>query len=293
MKKFSDNNEWFIARRKLASALGNSEEIKITGFKKFLNKRNEFIPLLDDIIKFSSDFSFAEISFDNEDLVFHPEKITAGDYNFESGNYSSISEILLYVLPALSSCNSKSVLSMKGVTNSSLSYPAVFLKDVLFKNVISKGISIDLTTSALGFYGRGGGAVRAVINSDEKKAVQVKSDIPDEMKLSLKILFSGSDSTLALHVRDLMENVFPELIGSGIMEVDSPALAAWIYLHLVSAEKPLIFFREIPFYNHSGDLIFDYDSIDDLVSGLRMEYEDYIYNGKLPYDIDAELVVFL
>ncbi len=294
MKNFSDNNEWFIARRKLASALKNSGELAIPGFKKFLDERNEFIPVMDDIIKISSDFSFADIFFDNDDLIFHPGKISNGNFKFDSGKFSSISEILLYILPAVLSGNSNSVLNITGVTNSPLSYPTVFLKDVLFRNFIVKKKSIDLATSALGFYARGGGEVNAVISfNDKNSAGNENSDQADETKLSAKILLSGIDSTLGLSERDLMEKTFPELIGSGIMEVTTPGLGNWIYLQLVSDIKPLIFFKEIPFYNNAGDLIFDYDCIDELIAELRSEYDDFINTGKLPWDIDSELAVFL
>ena len=294
MNNFSDNYKWFAARRKLASALKNSEDLKIADFKKFLDERNEFIPVLDDIIKISSDFSFADIYFENNDLIFHPGKISNVNFKFDTGNFSSISEILLYILPALSTCNLKSVLNITGVTNSPLSYPTVFLKDVLFRNFFNKKISIDLSTSALGFYARGGGEVNAVIScNDENFSDNINSDQTDETKLSAKILLSGVDSTLGLFERDLMEKTFPELIGSGIMEVTTPGLGNWIYLHLVTDIKPLIFFKEIPFYNHAGDLIFDYDSIDVLVAEMRAEYDEYINTGKLPWDIEAELAVFL
>ncbi len=294
MNNFSENNEWFAARRKLAASLKNLEEIKIAGFKKFLDKKNEFIPVLDDIIKISKDFSFADINFVNNDLIFNPGKIPNGNFKFDTGNFSSISEILLYILPALSSGDSKSVLNITGVTNSPLSYPTVFLKDVLFRNFFNKKKSIDLSTSALGFYARGGGEVNAVISgNDENFSNDINSDQTDETKLSAKILLSGVDSTLGLSERDLMEKTFPELIGSGIMEVTTPGLGNWIYLHLVSDSKPLIFFKEIPFYNNAGDLIFDYDCIEILVSELRAEYDEYINTGKLPWDIEAELSVFL
>jgi hypothetical protein len=290
MKKFSDNNEWFKIRRKLSSALKNSADIKIPDFKKFLNDRNEFIPVLDDIIKFSADYAIADICFDNDDLIFHPKNITAGSYKFESGNFSSISELLLYVLPAFLMCNTQSVLNFTGVTNSSLSYPAVFLKDVLFRNFIDKGRSIDLKTSSLGFYARGGGEIKAVIHGNGEK-LTIQEQIAET--LSAKILISGTDSTLGLYERDLMEKTFPELIGSGIMEVDSPALGNWIYLHLESDNRPLIFFKEVPFYNHAGDLIFDYDSINIVVDDLRDEYDEFINSGKFPWDINSELEVFL
>lgn len=99
----------------------------------------------------------------SKEIVFKPGQLTGGDYEFDVGTAGSIALVVQScLLPAVLS-KSRTGLTVTGGTDVRWSPPIDFMRLVHFPVLQKFGPTLDLETSARGFYPEGGGKARVEV----------------------------------------------------------------------------------------------------------------------------------
>ena len=106
----------------------------------------------------------------SQDLVFEPTGIRPGEFHFDIGTAGSTSLVLQTLLPPLSFARASSRVSVTGGTHVPWSPCFHFLEWHWLPHMRRIGFQIRLELDAAGFYPRGGGCVRAVVEPAGKLA---------------------------------------------------------------------------------------------------------------------------
>lgn len=93
-------------------------------------------------------------------LVFEPNPVTPGTYDFQIGSAGSTSLVLQTILPALMLADSSSEVTVTGGTHNPAAPPFDFLTQAYAPQVAKMGPKIAGTLEAYGFFPAGGGKIR-------------------------------------------------------------------------------------------------------------------------------------
>jgi RNA 3'-terminal phosphate cyclase (ATP) len=99
----------------------------------------------------------------SQDLLFVPNSVTGGDYNFAIGTAGSCTLVLQTILPALLFAKTASTVRISGGTHNPLAPPAPFLERAYCTMLRKMGADIVLDVERVGFYPAGGGVLAARI----------------------------------------------------------------------------------------------------------------------------------
>lgn len=152
-----DTYNWRYIRLALSLSLLKREDLVIKRGFKFLEKNYDLLHLFNGFKKIVFDAGAGIISSSEEDIIFNPEGLSDGSYNFDCDEYLPISEIELFLMPSLFHSNYRSVINYRGVTHSHLSYPTTVIKTTLFDLLERLGYYGSFNLKRFGFYGSGGG----------------------------------------------------------------------------------------------------------------------------------------
>ena len=99
----------------------------------------------------------------SQSLIFEPSVVQSGEYHFDIGTAGSTSLVLQTVLPPLSFASAGSTVTLIGGTHVPWS-PCFHFLDLHWLHYMRKiGFRIQLELETAGFYPRGGGRIRAVV----------------------------------------------------------------------------------------------------------------------------------
>jgi len=101
-------------------------------------------------------------------LVFAPQRVIPGDYNFSIGTAGSTNLVLQTVLPALMLAKAPSNLRLEGGTHNPLAPPYEFISESFLPLIHRMGPTITARLERPGFAPRGGGIMHATIHPIEK-----------------------------------------------------------------------------------------------------------------------------
>jgi len=107
-------------------------------------------------------------------IEFHPGQIKAGNYSFDIGTAGSTALVLQTVLLPLTRASSKSILTIKGGTHVPWS-PCFHYLDLNYLPFLWKiGLDVHLRMEQAGFYPKGGGQIRVVIEpADQISGIKI------------------------------------------------------------------------------------------------------------------------
>jgi RNA 3'-terminal phosphate cyclase (ATP) len=94
------------------------------------------------------------------EIIFHPGKITPGEFRFAIGTAGSTTLLAQTLLPALWQANRSSSLVLEGGTHNPMAPPMDFLTRVYLPVLKRMGISIESNLDRYGFVPAGGGRIR-------------------------------------------------------------------------------------------------------------------------------------
>jgi RNA 3'-terminal phosphate cyclase (ATP) len=127
-------------------------------------------------------------------VIFNPDKINSGNYNFAIGTAGSSSLILQTILPALFNQKSASNIILEGGTHNNFAPPYDFIEKSFIKILNKLGFNIKTNIESYGFYPVGGGKFHVDIQIASKinklnllergkllskKAVAMSANIPE------------------------------------------------------------------------------------------------------------------
>lgn len=115
-----------------------------------------------------SDASVDGAAVGASELTFAPQRVAAGDYLFPIGTAGSTTLVLQTVLPALLTAAGTSTLVLEGGTHNPQAPTFEFLARAFVPLIERMGPKIRLELLRAGFYPKGGGRLRAIIEPVER-----------------------------------------------------------------------------------------------------------------------------
>lgn len=97
-------------------------------------------------------------------LEFIPSDVSTGNYKFDIGTAGSTTLVLQTILPTLIFSDQKSMLEIIGGTANPMAPPALDIREVFLQHLKNLGIDVNLEIIKEGFYPKGGGNIKIIIN---------------------------------------------------------------------------------------------------------------------------------
>ncbi|YCM42343.1 RNA 3'-terminal phosphate cyclase [Verrucomicrobiaceae bacterium 227] len=102
------------------------------------------------------------------EIIFHPGKVTGGDYQFAIGTAGSTTLLAQTLLPALWQAGKNSSLTLQGGTHNPMAPPMNFLERVYLRALKKMGVSIHSELTRFGFVPAGGGKITFTLDGGQK-----------------------------------------------------------------------------------------------------------------------------
>jgi len=229
-----------------------------------------------------------------DDIIFNPEGLLSGTLDFATDKYSSISEVELFILPALFYNDFRSVINYTGVTHSHLSYPTTFLKETFFSYLEMTGHYASLNLKRFGFYGSGGGSAESRIYPAEPKSCGDIFSFADSAIEGVRIFMAKMNMEMAHREREfIIKNIGVDESRVQIMEiVDADGYGNSIHVYVKCGGVNVILSKDMELYNSAGDFVFEESRYYAALTGLLKDVErlvkvktlpDYLMDEVLPY----------
>ena len=286
---------WREMRLALSLALMKGEQVVVRGGVNVLAADFSLPPVYDDIKRFVFQAGCGTTTESGEDIVFSPELLPGGRYSIETGNYSPISELELFLLPSLFNRDSRSVIEYRGVTHSHVSFPTVFLKETLFGLLEMCGFYAGMNMKRFGYYGSGGGIAESRIYPAEKKICdRLLSPRPVTVE-GVRIFVAKMEMSLAEREKEfVLKNIDVPPGKVQIMEIrDADGYGNSIQVYMKYGNVNVILSRDMEIYNSSGDLVFDEARYYASLGSLKDEASAFASTGRLPDYMAAEVLPYM
>lgn len=295
MLEISLNNiDWLAIRQALSLALLKGIDIRVAGGNCFLESNAEYKPLFVDMKRVTGELGVGELNRETDSIIYYPAPIRYGTFNIKAGKYSSLVELVLFLLPSLFYQEFRSVLNLSGVSHSSISYPSSFVKETLFYILEKTGHYASMALKRFGFHGSGGGKIETRVYPAEPEKND-KIFIPDDRRISgAKIFLSGLKLDIAEKEKKIIcrELNLPEK-NIGILNViDSNGYGNSVQVFTNSGDLTVVFSREMNMYNDSGNFTLDEEKcindLSELIAEINIfikgnDFPDYILREAFPY----------
>jgi len=286
---------WRHIRIALSLALMKREPVVIKNGYAFIEKNFDLMPLFNDIKRIVFETGAGMISDSGDDILFNPEGLSYGVYNFETDKFSSISEIELFLLPSLFYNEFRSAVSYTGVTHSHISYPTTFLKETLFAFLESTGHYASLNLKRFGFYGSGGGSAESKIYPAEPKKCGDLFSFTDPKIEGVRIFMAKMNMEMAGREKEfIVKNTGIDENRVQIMEiVDADGYGNSIHVYIKCGEVNVILSRDMEIYNSAGDFVFEESRYYTTLTGLIRDTERLVRQKALPVCLPEEVLPYL
>ena len=286
---------WQILRQTLSLSLLKCEPVRIKAGAEFIRSSFDLIPLFDDLKDAVSAVGAGFLDYDSGDVVYLPESPGFGTFNIDSGKYSSVSEIQLFLMPALFSNQFRSVINYTGVTHSHISYPTTFIKETLLAFLEKTGHYGSMNLKRFGFYGSGGGVAESRIYPAEVKCCGDIFSFSDRAVEGVKIFVSRMSKEMAAREKDfILKNLDVDEQRITIMEIlDSDGYGNSIQIYFRCGDIFFIMSRDMEMYNSAGDFVFDENISYRALSALADECRRFLSGSYFPEQTAREVIPYL
>lgn len=222
-------------------------------------------------------------------IVFIPDRIVPGRYQFDIGTAGSVTLLLQSVLLPLSLCDGDSHLVLTGGTHVEWSPPFHYLSEVLFPLLKEMGIWVEAWIEEWGWYPKGGGKIEVEIRPTQELKPLFLTD-----RGSLKRIYGlSATSHLPDHVAErqrirALKRIREELALEAEIEARSgmPSIGQGSFLFVVSeSEKVKGGFSALGRRGKRAEEVAD-EAIDALIAYLRSQ-------GSLDPHLADQIVPFM
>lgn len=289
-----NNPDWISIRQALSLSLASCRPAAVRDGGAFLKHNEKFIPVMEDLKGACRTLNAGTLDYSGSDIVFTPQRPVSGTCEVKSGKFSSSMEVVLFVLPALFELDFRTVLNITGVTNSPVSCSTGFVREGLYGFLEQAGLYASMSLRRYGFYGSGEGSleVRAYPAERKKGALQIqKTGLALE---GARILFSGVQPELAKREKQRLRDALslPDEKVS-ILEIRNAAgFGNSLEAYLRSGNSLYVISREMAFYDHTGDFIFDETSCNYSINEFIGEVNSVLQYSEIPFPLYRELLPF-
>ena len=278
-----DKFDWIYFRQLLSLALFKAETVRVkTGY--FFQNNLEYQYLADDFFSLIKDLKLGEIKKEEDLIIYHPQQNISNFIVYQTENFSSIIEFFLFLLPILFLEDFRVILNWEGVTHSPLSYPTAFIKETFLPLLARWGLYASFRLEQFGFMGSALGKAEARVYPSEFTREEKNLDFTKGTISRVKIYFAKLNKEMAQKEKEIFKKGL-ELKDDqiSIIEVaNSSVFGNSIQVYIESDQIPLIFFREISFYNAAGDFIYDPGDHYDILQNLILEIKNFKDKKILP-----------
>jgi len=279
----------------LSLALMKREPVLLKNAFLFVEKNYDLVPLFDDLKRIVFETGAGMLGVAGDDIVFNPEGLASGKIEFETGKFSSISEMELFLLPALYYTDFRSVIRFSGVTHSHLSYPTTFLKETLFGFLEQTGHYASLNLKRFGFYGSGGGSAESRIYPAEPVRCGNLFTFSETGIDGVRIFMAKMNMDMAEREKEyIIKNTGIDERRVQIMEiVDADGYGNSIHIYIKCGGVNVILSRDLEIYNSAGDFVFEESRYYAALSGLLADVERLVKLKRLPVALTDEVIPYL
>jgi len=271
------------------------EPVLIKNGFEFIEKNYDLVPLFNDLKKTVFETSAGMLADSGDDILFNPEGLLYGTYNFDTDKFSSISEIEFFLLPSLFYNDFRSVINYTGVTHCHLSCPTTFLKETLFAFLEKTGHYASLNLKRFGFYGSGGGLAESRIYPAEPVKCGNLFSFDGPRIEGVRIFMAKMNMDMAGREKEfIIKNAGIAEDRVQLMEiVDADGYGNSIHVYVKCGDINVILFRDMEIYNSAGDFIFDENMYYTTLTGLLQETERLVKLKTLPACLADEVLPYL
>ena len=286
---------WRYIRLALSLSLLKRENIVIKNGFEFIDKNYDLQPIFNSLKKIVFDSGAGMLSNSEGDIIFNPEGLADGVYNFDCDEYSPITEIELFLMPSLFHSDFRSVINYRGVTHSSLSYPTTVVKTTLFDFLERLGYYGSFNLKRFGFYGSGGGIAESKIYPAEPKKCDGLLDFNEYKIEGVKIFMAKMNMDMAAKEKEfIVKNISVDESAVQIMEiVDADGFGNSIQAYTLCNGINVIISKDMDMYNSAGDFIFDEGKYYSAMSGFVQDVEKISKLKKIPIAYAEEILPYM
>ena len=144
-------------------------------------------------------------------LLFEPNQVSGGKYEFAIGSAGSTSLVLQTLIMPLALADKPSEIIIHGGTHTQWAPTTDYLLDVFLPNLRNMGIDINLELVKSGFYPAGGGEIRAYIKPLITSFPLYIGRKNADMVLKARITLASLDLDIAKRQERLLQIAFPDL----------------------------------------------------------------------------------
>ena len=286
---------WRYIRLALSLSLLKRENLFIKRGFEFIEKNYDLLHLFNSFKKIVFDAGAGIISSSGEDIIFNPEGLPQGLYNFDCDEYLPISEIELFLMPSLFHSNYRSVINYRGVTHSHLSYPTTVIKTTLFDLLERLGYYGSFNLKRFGFYGSGGGLAESRIYPTEPKRCDDLFASNECRIEGVKIFMAKMNMDMAKSEKEfIVKNIGIDENCVQIMEVvDADGFGNSIQAYIMCNGINVILSKDMDIYNSAGDFIFDESKYYSALSGFVQDAGAISKLKKFPQCYVEEILPYM
>jgi len=289
---------WVHIRQSLSLSLVCGVPLRLSDGAAFLAENPSYGPVFSEMCQVTCDLGAGSLHIEGSDITISPLKPSFGVRKIHSGEFSSLSELVLFLLPVLSRGSFRSILNLKGVTHGPLSLPTTMLKETLFGLLANTGIFASLRLSRFGFYGSGEGSAEVRVYPAEKKAAD--GWVPLSRSITgAKIFVAHMNREIAFQQRSVIQDELGlsenRVAIIEVMDAAGYGNSVQVFMEGSLNAEPLtvVLSREMDVYDMSGTIVFDLERSLDRVKELTDECSIFLEKGTFPETVISELLPFV
>ncbi len=286
---------WQRIRLALSLALMRGEPLLIRNGYSHIENNFDCIPLYETLKRFMFDTGCGFIADSGDDLQFMPEGLMSGNFNVDTGKFTPLTEIELFIMPSLFGREFRSVINFTGVTHSHISPPTSFFKESFFSILEKMGFYASMNLKRFGFYGSGGGSAESRIYPAEIKPCDDILRFGEKRIEGARIFMAGMNMDMAGKEKEfLMRSLKLDDNKVQIMEiVDADGMGNSIQVYVECGGMHMILSRDMEIYNSAGDIVFDESRYYSSISALVSETEKFLKTDFIPSVVASEIIPYM
>lgn len=290
--------DWVPIRQAMALAMALEIPMALEGAGDFVDANPRYLPLWQDLCRTVDSLGCGTLCREGNALIVTPGNVPWGRREICCGERSSLSEIILFLLPALSRREFRSVLECTGVTHAPGFLPTSVLKETIFSLLEGTGHYAGLQLKRFGFYGSGGGSAEVRVYPAEKAVRREWWLVENRISTGAKIFLAHMNKEIAERQKEALNDAMtlPDSRVAIIEVMDAAGYGNSVQVFMDGKMDgdpvSIVLSREIVIHDNEGNIIFDlYDSMD-RVRDLAVECNDFLSQGHLPPSLLVEALPF-
>ena len=289
------NSEWTDLRQLLALALVNNKPLVLNNVASLFNTRGFYLSVFEDLMSITRDLNLGKLELQDEVVSFIPNHLKPGNYKFSTSKFSSVSEIVLFLLPAMFYSDFRSVVNLTGVTHTNILNPIGFLKESLLPHLEEYGYLSSLSLKRFGFFGSGGGLIETRVYPEETDNCFWKPPSGIKKIDRIQIYISGLKTDIAMEQKsDLCQRLNCNENDIAVVEVlDSDGPGKVIGVTIEHGDRPFYFSYGTEFFNDAGDYIFDKSEDAKAIDLFIEDIKKYLNNDSIQKEYLKEIAPFV